>query len=74
LTPGTNPWNTVYKLASNKTKSSQTFKTLQKPDVPLTSDLNEIVKVIIDYLIPKDEHLDDKQYHKRIRAQSKNPF
>jgi hypothetical protein len=32
LTPGTNPWNTVNKLASNKTKSSQSFKTLQKTD------------------------------------------
>ena len=36
LTPGTNQCNRVYKLASNKTKSSQTFKTLQKPDVPLS--------------------------------------
>jgi len=74
LTPGINPWNTVYKLAPNKTKSNQTLKTLQKTDGSLTSDLNETEKVIIDYLIPKDEPLDDTDYHKGIRVQSKNPF
>ena len=32
LTPRTNTWNAVYKLALNKTKRSQTMTTLQKPD------------------------------------------
>ena len=32
LTSATNPWNAVYKLASNKAKSSQSLTTLQKPD------------------------------------------
>ena len=29
LTSATNPWNAVYKLASNKAKSSQSLTTLQ---------------------------------------------
>jgi hypothetical protein len=74
LTPGTNPWNAVYKLALNKTKRSQTLTTLQKPDGSLTHDLNETVKTMIEYLIPKDEQIDNTDYHKRIRAQSKEPI
>jgi hypothetical protein len=41
LTPSTNPWKTTYKLATNKAKESQTMTTLQKPDGPLMSSLNE---------------------------------
>ena len=37
----------------------------------LMSDLNETVKIMIEYLIPKDEQTDDTDYQKRIRAQSK---
>jgi len=47
---------------------------LQKPDGSLTSNLHETVKVVKDYLIHKDEQLDDTDYHKRIRAQSKEPI
>jgi hypothetical protein len=74
LTPCTNPCNAVYRLASNKTKSSQKLTALQKPDGSLTSGLNETVKVMTDYLIPKDEQLDDTDYHKRTRVQSKKPI
>ena len=70
MTPCANPWNAVYKLASNKTKRSQTMTTLRKPDSSLTSDINETVKVMIDHLIPKDEQIDGTDCHKRIRALS----
>ena len=71
LTPSTNPWNTVYKLASNKTNRSLTMTTLRKPDGSSTSDLNETMKVMLDYLIPKDDQTDDTDHHKRIRAEIK---
>jgi hypothetical protein len=74
LIPGTNPWNAVYKLALNKTKRSQTLTNLQKPDGSLKHNLNETVKTVMEYLIPKDEQTDDTDYHKRIRAQSKEPI
>ena len=48
--------------------------TLQKPDGSLMSDLNETVKIIIDYLIHKDEQSDDTDYHKRFWAHSKDPI
>ena len=70
----TNPWNSVYKLARNKTKRSLPMTTLQRPDGSFTSDLNETVKFMIEYLIPKDEQIDDTDYHKRIRAQTEEPI
>jgi hypothetical protein len=42
---------------------------LQKHDGSFTSDLNETVKIMLDYLIPKDEQTDDTDHHKRTRAQ-----
>ena len=36
--------------------------TLQKPDGSLTSNLNETMKVMSDYLIPTDDQLDDTHY------------
>jgi len=44
--------------------------TLQRPDGSITSELNETVQVMIDFLIPEDEQFDDTDYHKRIRAQT----
>jgi len=74
LIPCANPWNTVYKLASNKTKGRQTMTTLEKPDGSLTSDLNETLKVMIDHLTPNDEQSDNKDYHKRIRTLTTEPI
>jgi hypothetical protein len=61
-------------MAINKTKESQTMTTLQKPKGSLTSNLNETMMVMSDYLIPTDDQLDDTDYHKGIRAQSKEPI
>jgi len=74
LTPCANPWNAVYKLASNKTKRSQTMTTLQIPDSSLTSNLNETMKVMTDHLTPNDEQSDDTDHHKRIRTLSTEPI
>ena len=74
MTPSTNPWNAIYKMAINKTKKSQTMTTLQKPEGSLASNLNEMMKVMSDYLIPTYDQLDDTDYHKGIRAQSKEPI
>ena len=48
--------------------------TFKKPDGSLTSNLNETVKALSHYLILKDDHTDDTNYHKGIRAQSKEPI
>jgi len=47
--------------------------TLQKPDGSFTFDLNKTVKFMLDYVIPKDEQIDDTDHHKRIRVLLKEP-
>jgi len=58
---------THLKIALNKSKRNLTMTTLQNPDGSFTSDLNETVKFILDYLIPTDEQTDNTKHHKRIR-------
>ena len=42
--------------------------TLQKPDRTLTTDINETVTYMLDYLITIDEEDNDLDYHKTIRT------
>jgi len=74
LTSSTNPWNAVYKLASNKVKRSETLSTTQKPDGSLTTDINETITYILDYLNTKDEVDKDSDYHKTIRTLTEQPI
>jgi hypothetical protein len=74
LTSHTNPWNAIYKIATNKTRRSHMLTTLKKTDRTTTSDLEETVKMMAEYLIPKDDDTDDTDYHKQIRAQAKEPI
>jgi len=68
LTSATNPWNAVYKIASNKTKRSQTLSTLQKLDGSITTDIKETVTYMLDNLITKDEGDSVSDYHKTMRT------
>jgi hypothetical protein len=74
LTSATNPWNALYKIASNKAKRSQFLSTLQKPDGTLTTDINETITYMLDYLIAKDDEDKDSDYHNTIRAQIEIPI
>jgi len=74
LTSATNPWNTIYKPASNKAKRSQSLTTLQKPDGSLTTDINGTITYMLDYLIPKDEVDNESDYHNTNRTQTEKPI
>jgi uncharacterized membrane protein YheB (UPF0754 family) len=54
LTTSTNPWNVVYKLATNKLKTSPTMTTIQKPDGSYTESLEETMQVMLDHHIAVD--------------------
>jgi hypothetical protein len=47
--------------------------TQERLDGSLTTDIKETMKVMIDYLSPRDEPLDNTDYHKIIRYQAKEP-
>jgi hypothetical protein len=47
--------------------------TLLKPGGSYTTNLNETVQTMLDYLITRDDKSDDTDYHKRIRTQTEEP-
>jgi hypothetical protein len=61
-----NPWNEIYKLANNKTRSKQIITTIQKPDGRKTETMTETLQLILDQLIPEDKHKEDTPYHRTI--------
>ena len=71
LITSSNPWNTVYKLATNKNKKSPTMTTILKSDGSFTADLNETMQVMLDHLITTDDQSEDTEYHKHIRKTNK---
>jgi len=73
LTTSTNPWNVVYKLATNKLKTSPTMTTIQKTDVSYTASLEETMQVMLDYHVAVDDKRDDNEHHKSIRKQINEP-
>jgi hypothetical protein len=68
-----NPWNEIYKLANNKTRSKQII-TIQKPDGTKTETMKETLQLILDQLIPEDKHKDNTPYHVTIQDQRKQPL
>jgi len=50
LTPATNPWNEVYKLAAGKKKNNTQLTTLRKPDGTLTKDTRDTLQHIHMYI------------------------
>jgi hypothetical protein len=44
--------------------------TLQKTDGTITTDIEETIQLMADYLIPKGDATDDTEHHKKIRLQA----
>ena len=63
LTPTTNPWTEVYKLATGKLQNKSIMTTLQKPDGTDTINLEETMDLIMDHLITEDREEDDSDFH-----------
>jgi hypothetical protein len=63
MTSPFNPWNEVYKLASNKTRSKTTITTLQKPDGTKTENTEETLRFILHQFTPDDNPQDDRLPH-----------
>jgi hypothetical protein len=66
LTSNPNPWNIVYKIATNKHKRSLSTTTY-------TSNLNRSVQAMLDHLIATDDQTEDTEYQKSVCIQRKEP-
>jgi hypothetical protein len=62
-----NPWNELYKLAFNKTRSKTMITTLQKQDGAETESTEETLQLILDQLSPDDNPQDDTHHHTQVR-------
>ncbi|KAJ4448236.1 hypothetical protein ANN_10250 [Periplaneta americana] len=74
LTPSSNPWNEVYRIASGKTRKPIPLTTLKKPGGSLTSSLKETLQLMIDYFVPEDEEAADNNCHKQVRETNRIPL
>ena len=70
MTPYTNPWNEVYRLAAGKRKNITQITTLRKPDGSLTVDINETLKYMLEQSPLEDNYNDDSDTHKQARILS----
>jgi len=73
VSTATNPWGAIYKLAAGKRNTSTQITTLRKPDGTLTADIKETLSLMMDTFTPKDNRRDDNDYHKQVRALTKQP-
>ena len=73
-TSPSNPWNEVYKLASNKARSKTTITTLQKPDGTKTESSEETLRFILNQLTPDDIPQEDASHHITVREQAERPI
>ena len=70
-TTAANPWNMVFKLATDKIRNSNTLSTIRRPDGTVTSGMEETLNIMIEHFTPADDEATDNDYHKLIRLQNK---
>ena len=74
MTPYTNPWNEIYRLAAGKRKRTTQITTLRKPDGSLTTDLHDTLSHMLEYFAPEDNPKDDTEFHRQARILSQDPI
>ena len=74
MTSPSNPWNEVYKLASNKLRNKAMIMTMQKPDGSKTESTEETLRLILHQLTPEDNPQEDTHHHIQVREQTEQPL
>ena len=73
ITPSTNPWNEVYKIASAKFRKPTAMTTLKKEDGSFTKDLQETMALMMQQFTPTDDTNEDNTYHRQVRKATEEP-
>jgi hypothetical protein len=68
-----NPWSQVYKIAAGKTREVNEMITINRPDCTQTTNLQETINEILDYLYKEDDGV-EIQHHKSIRKAVDEPI
>jgi len=73
ISTATNPWGVIYNLASGRGNTGAQITTLLKPDGTQTTNTKETLSYMRDTFAPKDNDLDDNDYHKAVRTLVEQP-
>ena len=73
ISTATNPWGVIYNLASGRGNNRAQITTLLKPDGTQTANTKETLSYMMDTFAPKDNNLDDNDYHKAVRTLAEQP-
>jgi hypothetical protein len=68
MTPTTNTWNEIYRIAAGRRKQAALTTTLRQKDGTLTTNLHETLLYTLQNRTPEDNQADDKESYKQIRA------
>jgi hypothetical protein len=63
INDGVNPWNIVYKIASEKITASTKLSTPEKGDVTYTTDMKSTIRHMSEHFVPDDT---DNKLHRKI--------
>jgi len=70
VTSTTNAWNEIYRTVMGRKKQAVQITMLRKQDGTLTNNLHETLTHMLKYFTPEDNHNNDTEYHKQLRAQT----
>jgi hypothetical protein len=73
VTSAINLWNSIYKMASGKTKCASHITTLRQ-DGSLTMNPQGTVLQMIPKFVPDDNQEGDTETHRQIRALTRTPI
>jgi hypothetical protein len=68
-----NPWGVIYNLACGRGNSRAQITTLLKPDRTQTANTKETLSYMMDTFAPKDNNLEDNEYHKAVQTLAEQP-
>jgi hypothetical protein len=72
MNDGVNPWNTVYKIAAGKIRTTTRLTTSEKKDGTYTTDTSTIVHTFNHFVLDDSEDSDNELYRK-IRKEIQKP-
>jgi len=68
-----NPWNVVYKIASEKIRTTTTLTTLEKEDGTYTTDTRSTIMHMLENFVPDDREHSDNELQSKIRKETQKP-
>ena len=68
-----NPWSQVYKLATGKNRTNNIMTTIKNPDGTETSNLNQTLNTILDYILTEEKEIDNL-HHQIIWKATEEPI